>query len=266
MAKKSDGKVKVPVVVDKKKKAEVKTAEDLVDMTRMAYSNFRSSWFEFAKSITEVHDSEAWNKLGHTTFKEYCLVEFSDMSYSTIVKFVSVMHSHLGILLGSKVEKDPDAPLPAWETCYQVKIAETKLPEEEMPKLYRDVLDCNLSLNKVMKKIEDIKVKRDLIRVKADSISDEDAFKTIDVDVVDEDEVEVEDEVVSDEIDEIELQAKVLIGIAKNLRKGVESLSGQVEEGTELTVKLAEDLYEKLIPVLNMYVDKMEALTSEEEV
>jgi hypothetical protein len=261
MAKKKSEKVKVPVVVDKKKKAEVKTAEDMVDHVRVAYRNFRSSWFEFAKSITSVHDSEAWNKIGYVNFKEYCIAEFADMNYSTIVKFVSVMHSEIGILLGTKVEKDPDTQLPAWETCYQIKIAEKNLPEEEMPKLYRDVLDCNLSRDKVIKKIIELKNKGLILAVA--KIGDEEAFG--DVIDVEPGEDEDSDEVISDEIDEIEIQAKFLIDLSKKLEKGVESLAGQVEEGTELTVKLAEVLYERLIPVLNMYVDKIESLTSEDE-
>jgi len=239
------------------KKDELKAAEDLVSEVRVAYGNFRSSWFEFARAITIVHDSDAWNKLGHPSFKDYCLEEFTDMNYSTIVKFIGVMHGQIGRLLGSKVDKDPAASLPAWETCYQVQVAEKRLPEKEMPKLYKEVLDCNATLATIKEKIRKVGFKHEILKEKKETLKDEDVFNTDDGDEV----VDVEGEVIVDEIDE---QAAFLIDVAKRLKKGLEALTEQVTSGTDKTVMLAEILYEKLIPIANAYIDKVEDITSDE--
>ena len=242
------------MVVAKKKKAEI-AVDDLVKDVRVAYSNFRSSWFEFAGLITKVHDDEAWTKLGHCSFKEYCLVEFSDMNYSTIIKFVSVMHSHLGRLLGSKVDKDPKASLPAWETCYQLQIAEKRLPEDELPNLYKDVLDGKASLNRIKQKIKDINKRIDaVVPVAAES----------DVFDIDDEDVDVGDDVETDiVVDEVELQAASLIDSTKRMTKSLKSLTPKLSETTDMTVKLAEFLYDKFVPVLNGFIDKMEMLSQD---
>jgi len=253
VAEKSEPKLelKAPKKVD-----ELVAAEELVGEVRIAYSNFRSSWFEFARAITTVHDSDAWNKLGHASFKDYCLSEFTDMNYSTIVKFVGVMHGQIGRLLGSKVDKDPAASLPAWETCYQVQVAEKRLPEKEMPKLYKEVLDCNATLATIKDKIRKVGFKHAILKEK-ETIKDEDVFKASDKEEI----VDIETDAV---IDEIEEQAKFLIDVAKRLKKGLEALTEQVSIGTDKTVLLAEILYEKLIPVASCYVDKIEDITRDE--
>ena len=240
--------------VEKKKKAEI-AVDDLVKDVRVAYSNFRSSWFEFAGLITKVHDDEAWTKLGHCSFKEYCLTEFSDMNYSTIIKFVSVMHSHLGKMLGSKVDKDPKASLPAWETCYQLQIAEKRLPENELPNLYKDVLDGKASLNRIKQKIKDINKRIEAV------VPVEDEPDVFDIDAEDVD-TDIETNIV---VDEIELQAASLIDSTKRMIKSLKSLTPRLVETTDMTVKLAELLYDKFVPVLNGFIDKMEMLSKEED-
>jgi serine/threonine protein kinase len=244
-------------MVKKSKSLTKSDTDSLVSDVRIAYNNFQSSWFHFAGLITKIHDESIWSTLGHGSFKEYCLVEFNDMNYSTIIKFINVMHSHIGSLLGKKVTKDPSAHLPAWETCYQLKIAESRLPKEEMPVLYKDVLDGNASLNKIKKKIREIQYVNDPDFVE---IKDDDVFESDDINAVDE--LSDTEDVALSTSDQLAISC---MSLSRKLRKGLETLNSTVEEGTRSTVDLAEVIYNDLLPVLNIYVDRMEEITKDED-
>lgn len=241
--------------IEKGEKTDKEIAEQLRNECRNAYGNFQKSWFEFARIVTEVQQSGAWEKLEFETFKEYCLEEFKDLNYGTIIKFIGIMSSKIGKLLTGKIEKEPLTALPAWETCYQLKVSEEKFPKEEVPKLYKDVLERKISVREIRQKIKEVSFNEG-VKAKLVDISDDEVFKN----------AVIVDAEIDESIDELGIQVNACIEAANLLVNGLPVITSKLVEGTDKTVELAELLYDKLVSVLNAYIDRVEELTTLEDV
>lgn len=239
----------VPEIIEVSK-TEIQKAEDLRRGARTAYSRLQKSWFVFAKVVAEIHDSEAWASVGYASFKEYCVEEFKDLDYTTVSKFVKVVQSW-GKVIEKKLEKDPQACLPAWDTCYTLTSSESKFPSDILPKLRKDVLDGKISARTMRQKVKEILEKEDNEKSKAvvDQMESDVEAKTS--------ETKTKIESVKT-FDEIEAMAEKLIVSTNNICEHLPVLTDSLAEGTRRTVKLAELFHEKLQPAVIKYLDAIE--------
>lgn len=227
-------------------------AEKLRDQARDAYGRFQRGWFDFARTVTMVHDTKIWTELGYDSFKEYALEEFKDLDYTVIVKFVKIMQGYFGKAIETRIKKYPNAQLPAWITCYQLTIAEKNFSREDLPKLRKEVLEGKITRTEMVEK-----VKENAPRFETPE-SDEDIDKEIEGATKS---TTVDAEVVEDNGDED--LAKEMVVHAQALAENLPKLA-KVGEASAHTVKLAEILYESVIDQGNNFIDHMEKLANEE--
>jgi len=147
--------VKEAKVVEAGGKAVVMKKGDtsLLGETREAYRNFQFSWFQFAKKVKTVQDTDEWIKAGYENFKEYCLEEFPDVAYTTILKFIKVVDS-MGQALDQRLIKSPSDGLPAFTTCYDFLTHQDRIPKDEVPKIRKAIIEGKLTRHEMMEKVE----------------------------------------------------------------------------------------------------------------
>jgi hypothetical protein len=98
------------------------------------------------------------------------------MHYKTILKFCSIVENW-GKSIESKIEKDTEYALPAYEACYAViSLKEDALPKEELARLKRDVLEKKLSYHRLREKMKELlemkrKETKDFIKKSKEDIS-----------------------------------------------------------------------------------------------
>jgi hypothetical protein len=145
--------VKEAKVVEGKAVAMKKGDTSLLGETREAYRNFQFSWFQFAKKVKVVQDTDEWEKAGYENFKEYCLDEFPDVAYTTILKFIKVADS-MGQALDQRLIKSPADGLPAFTTCYDFLTHQDRIPKDEVPKIRKAIIEGKLTRHEMMEKVE----------------------------------------------------------------------------------------------------------------
>jgi len=232
-----------------KKDATLVEAEGLRAEARKAYHSLQRSWFDFAKVVTVIHDSDVWENLGFEDFKGYCKEEFADLDYSRIVRLIRVCKDW-GTLIEARLKKNPECQLPSWVTCYQLSISEKKLPEADIPKLKKNVLEGRVTRLEIKERVE------------ATQVIDIEPDQSEDLEEVEVGEVEVEEGVDADS-DEVKLDNLTIecIDAAKILRKNLPAIKKLLKEPTQRTVDLAELVYEKLTPTINKFIDHMETIS-----
>jgi len=232
-------------------------ADGLRKQAREAYGRFQRGWFEFAKAVTAVHDTEAWGHMGYENFKEYCHEEFVDLDYSNIVKFVRIVKGYWGKAIESRLKKDPAADLPAWDTCYQLTAAEQRFPKEQIPKLRKEVLDGKISGRQMREQVrslaDDTTLESGKKKTKSVEREVEGATAATNADAD-----SVEAEVI--DVDDHEALAAEMIVHAKALADNLPHLSENVKEGGQKTVKLASVLWEDVYDQIADYVNHMEEI------
>ena len=188
-----------------KKKALMMVKEEegiaaLLSSAKEHYSSLQRSWFDFAKTIHAIHaGKDLLTDAGYDSFKQYVEREFPQVPYVTIVKFVKIVDSW-GKSIDSKIEKDPEFILPAYDSCYRVIVAEKKpdIPKEEISWLKKKVLGGEISFLSLYDKLKELSGT-------ASDLKEDDAdkdFKAAEAMVEDED---VDGDDVADSEDEAEL-------------------------------------------------------------
>lgn len=241
--------------------------EGLLGETREAYKSYQRSWFRFAQKVTEVQRSGAWAEGGYDTFKDYCLAEFADITYPTMVKFVKVIES-MGPALEKRLTTVPEKALPGYTTCYELLLVQDKLPKDEVPKIRKNVIEGKLTREEVqqaaepyVKKAEKKAEKNRIAEAKKiDRAVEKDVKATAKgkaLQVVAPPEaakaepVDVEGDLESN----VEEQIQQLLERVTYINDNLPLVTSAIEKSSVRVVKLAEAL-EKLVEYSDKYLDK----------
>lgn len=117
----------------------VKEAEKALRLAQDYYSQMQRNWFQFAKEIKEIRDNHYYEALRCESFQKLCEREFPSVHFTTIVKFIHIVEA-LGEQLEKKME-NPEYQLPAYDTCYRLTTAESRLKKEDFTKLKKGILE-----------------------------------------------------------------------------------------------------------------------------
>lgn len=263
-------------------KVVVKDDAKILERVKESFQKMQKSWWEFAKLIYEVRETESYKLGGYETFKEYCEEELPSTNFKSIMKFVTVVEI-MGKSIEAKLEKDKSYALPAYEACYTLSaMREGAMSKEDMSRLKRDVLERKLSYHKLRDRIKELlttkkkELKRDikksedeimaLTKKLEEDIGDVDVEIDDDIDgeeFADFDSVDVTDELVSDDyettLDELFTTALQHSGELFDALEMVETgLKGaSLNKKTEKFAMKIEKTYEKLDAVLTK-IEEME--------
>jgi len=127
-------------------------SKGLIETARKHFGQMQKSWFYFAQSISLIKETESF-KSSDATFKEFCAREYPTVSFATIGKFIAIVESW-GEAIESRMKKDSDYRLPAYESFYQLVTVEDKVPKEELSKLRKSVLDSKTSYATLREKLK----------------------------------------------------------------------------------------------------------------
>lgn len=226
--------------------------EKVLTQARELFSQMQKSWWEFAKLIYAIREGETFKAKGFDTFKEYCESDFPEMHYKTILKFCSIVENW-GKSIESKIEKDTEYALPAYEACYAViSLKEDALPKEELARLKRDVLEKKLSYHKLRDKMKELlemkrKETKDFIRKSKEDISHLEKELEDQIGDTEEDEIftnasEDEDEDIYTDFDEEELEDLTPADFEKDAGKLIEKTKKHCKDFTQTLDILAEKI------------------------
>jgi len=234
----------------------VEIVTELQDKAKQAYAKLGRSWFEFAALVTRIHDEDAWKEMGFKSFREYCVDEFKNLDYSTVTKFVKVI-KNWGSVIEKRLEKDPEALLPSWDTCYTYTNSEEKIPKEEKGKIKKDILEGKVSASEIKSKVKELSEDESEKKSKKEL---EDIEKDVDgVEGDDDDDDEVY-EVTEEEL--VILIKKHAMAIMDNLPLLREEISEEVSDGV---VDLTDYLFNTLAEKIEEFADFIEDFGSEDE-
>jgi len=262
----------VPAVVDFKSDKELAT---LVESARDQFLNMQNSWWQFAKIIHRIRDTEAYKHVAET-FKDYCSSDFPSMSYETLTKFCHIVED-FSDTIDSRIEKDAEYKLPAYESCYRLTtLKEDVVPKEELSKLRKSVFDGKLTYASLKDRIKEIASKtRDRFHKEMDDkvdkveeellkdLKDEEFYEESILDSVDtqSEEEESEEEVPTPWANNIiSLNLKVL-----HIKDNLPILTNNLKKFkmTEELVSLGENLVEMATAVEN-FLNKLEEKSNDE--
>lgn len=134
-----------------------KTSVDLMQEAKTNYRQMQRGWWFFAKSIYDIKKSKAYEASGYENFKQYCEKEYPGVAYTTMFKYASIVKDWQKTI-DLKLSKNPNFSLPAYETCYSVSaLSSDKVPEEEINKLKRQVIEARIPFAEVRKRIKALK-------------------------------------------------------------------------------------------------------------
>lgn len=153
----------------------IKEEEKILEQARELFSTMQKSWWEFAKLIYAIKEGETYKVKGFDTFKDYCEADYAEVNYKTVLKFCTIVESW-GKHIESKIAKDSDYRIPAYEACYAViSVKDGSLPKEDVDKLKRDVLERKLSYHRLREKMKELldskrKETKDFVKKSSDDI------------------------------------------------------------------------------------------------
>jgi hypothetical protein len=120
------------------------TKDQLRNHAGNTYKKMQISWFEFARCIFGIHNSDAYLEYGYENFKEFCINEYKDLDYNIILKFVHI-YKEFGKNIEDKLKKKADQILPSYNSFYELVTAKKKLPPPALTKMKKDLFDQKTS-------------------------------------------------------------------------------------------------------------------------
>jgi len=249
-------------------------ADHLVSAARVHFGQMQKSWFYFAKSISLIKSTGGFLKFD-PTFREFCEREYATVNYSTILKFIAIVDSW-GTAIESRLKKDENYILPAYESFYQLTTVQGRVPEAELSRLRKEVLDSRLGYHSLRERLkEHLVAHRKKVSAEVES-STEDIEKELIADLEEEDGFvgddsgELEDrlfvppdeEEVDDEEEE-ENPVSVFTSRVSYLKDNLPVFQKELKKSktlTDSTVELAKDL-ESLAETINEFLNTVEDLS-----
>lgn len=226
-----------------------KETDKLVLEVREYYRNVQKSWFYFAKKLKEIKETETFRAYDSINFKDFCLKEFPSLNYTTIIKTIKVVEN-FGELIESKLEKQPDYTLPAYESCYQLINVKDKIPLKQHKELTMKVFNGKLSFHRFRDEIKKI-IEAQHKFTPVDS-SDEELERELMEDINTEDEtiLEIEKEVSSHNHDDVERMVNMmevrLQFLKDNIPELTELISSDDDFITDDVIEFANELNDLL--------------------
>lgn len=286
MAKQPAKKAETKVVEAKKKVAKV--VKDVVEkkiskeeaMLQDAKKHFRKlqhSWFEFAKTIWEIKNLEAY-KEKYDSFKDYCQAEYPSMEYTVFIKYCIVIEN-FGRAIEDKLKKEDESYiLPSYQSFYLLANKEKVLEKEDLSRLRKMVLDAKIGFHslreslaklvsttrakesaaEVVSAIDDIEstLAKEL-EPEISEISDEDMFDSYEESESEEDDI-IEDGETESEATFATMKAKVDF-LIENIPDFENELSKKVCAQDD-AIELAESM-NKLHKIMDKFLNKFEKLS-----
>ncbi len=248
----------------------IKTSEDgLLELAKNQYHRMQRTWWDFAKVIHKIRTTEAYKSADYETFKDFCEAEYPSTNYKVILKFCAIAES-LGHVIESKLEKDKEYALPAYESCYTLTTLNPEaVSREEIARIKRDVLEKKLSWHKLKDRVKELietkrKEAKEFVKKSEDEIEKLQHQLEEEIDLSDEEEAiydEAVEEGVVDELDEEEpiddLVAEDFDNKLSESLSKIEKLAKDLTDQIEVSIPLIEETeYSKSIEKFAIKVDK----------
>jgi len=236
----------------------------LRDEARKYYGEMQTSWFNFAKSLCKIRDTEAFKEYGKKTLKEFCLDEFPSMHFKVILKLMHISESW-GKEIESKIEVNPAYRLPAYESCYSMVTAEKNLPKPEAAKLKGEVLSGEMSYHKLRDKLKEIISGREKkIRFRSEAEVEAELVDVIKTDDLDAETAELEKEIgIGPGPQQFKAKVAQIRTRIEFLDDQIPSLWNELEANSDLLTEDVVDVaraLEDLTPKINDFLIKLETL------
>lgn len=266
-------------------KSESVDAMKVIEQARQNFGSMQRSWYDFAKSVYMIRESEFYKKAGvASTFQEYVEKEFPTVSLSTMSRFMTIVEKW-GDSIETRFSRDENYVLPAYDSCYHLASKESRIPKEDFTKLKKAVLDNKMSVSRLLDNIKEyIKKHRDKVEeevkdsfdsieeqltkdiqdeLDADDFDPETAF-VIDVKEYEDDEDE-EDEDEDDEDEEASLES--VLAKVQFLNDALPELRSHIRSTTitKKMIKLADEL-NNLYSNIDEFLNRMEEESNEQTV
>lgn len=270
-------------------KKEAADAMKVIEQARQNFGSMQRSWYDFAKSVYMIRESEFYKKAGvASTFQEYVEIEFPTVSLSTMSRFMVIVEKW-GESIESRLKKDENYILPAYDSCYHLASKESRIPKEDFSKLKKAVLDNKMSVSRLLDNIKEyIKKHKDKVEKEVsasyDSIEEQltkDIQGELDVEEAefigdDEDDdfgthisssdVDFDDEE-EEEDEDTDTSVESLLAKVQFLNDALPEIRSQVRSNniTKKLIKLADEL-NTLYSHIDEFLNKMEEASNEQTV
>lgn len=259
--------------------------KSLVERAKSCYIGMQRSWWEFAKAITQIQQTESYADVGFESLRDFCEHEYPTLNFSTITKYTKIVENFHDAI-EARIAKEPEYKLPAYESCYMIgALKEDSAPKEEVAKLRKAILDNKISYYGLRDKLSEIIAKRrkelgkpddtDVESSLAKELEEDDDFKR-DLTELDDESGDFLDSVDDDEDSEEDEEDMPLpeeedgLGDVKGIKNRVSylldnlpALEGMIKKSdmTDTIFELSDDL-QKLEKVIGKFLDKIEKLQS----
>jgi len=247
--------------------APTEETEVIINKCREYYTNVQKTWYMFAKSLREIRDKDIYKAHGSLNLKEFCSKEFPSINYGTIIKTIKVVEK-FGHLIDEKLSDNPSYTLPAYESCYQLINAESKIPDRKHKDLVKKIFNGEVSFYRFreeMKRIVQVESQkaRDKAGVTDDSLEEELLSDIGTETYIDADDDFTEEVSKDKDISRIVDQMSVKIDFLRdNFPMLVEFINKDPDVVTDDTVDFAKGADDLRIKITD-FVDVMETLCSE---
>ena len=258
-----------------KKSQAVSEAGKVIQSARVHYSNMQKSWWNFANAIYEIYVSKVFLEAGFATFKDFCLQEYPSANYTTVVKFLKIVEN-IGPQIESKIKKDKDYHIPAYEACYILTtLRDDRIEKEEITKLKKATLESSISLLALQERLKTLVKTKAANRTREEEVvlerELESDIKGSGIDADDEEEfddfVDVAEEIEEDEEDADTLDLSGLCrsftGRANYITDNLDGLFAMIKKEGEISDDAAEvaDLLVAMVKKTEGFLNKLERMS-----
>lgn len=130
------------------------SSEHLLREAKVNFKQMQRGWWSFARSIHDIKKEKAYEMAGYESFRDYCEKEFPTMNYVTLFKYVAIVE-YWQDTIETKMAKDPNFTLPAYETCYSISTLQLdKVSKDNVNKLKKQVIDSKITYSSLREKIK----------------------------------------------------------------------------------------------------------------
>jgi hypothetical protein len=258
-------------VIDKIKKSTKEEGSELVDLAKKHYGDMARCWWEFAKTMALIKETKAYESKGYNSFKDWCLNEYPSLNEKVLLKLSLIVNEWFDVI-EARLKKDRNFVLPSYETCYRLAAAARSddLPEEDISKLKKEVLDEKLSFHGLIEKIKsktksssdepDSKasdIEKQLIKdISEEDLDDDFDEGDKDLEDVESEEFDSADDIFDEDID----NSSRLSDLLQRLKRAVDVLNDNLPILTDQVDKIAnDDATEHFAESLNQLMDSAEA-------
>jgi len=191
-----------------KKVIDVSQAQRVVGVSIKYLGEMQRSWYMFAKTVQFIKKNKVWEILKYDSFKEFCVAEYQNLHYDTLVK-MTIGADKFGKLIDKRLEDDPKYLPPPYESCYRLSAIESKIPELKFGELRDRVIEGELGIDplreELKKIVDDIREKK-MKRRKAIRKTPEELETELLADI----KAEGKEEITVEEMEDVDIKSEIL--------------------------------------------------------